>query len=55
MSAATTKTTTTTTTTTEKPIILVEKSVLPAFGEIPAPLMQLNEIPNEKTKGKLMM
>lgn len=45
-------TTTTTTTTTQKPIILVEKSVISPFGEIPSPLMQLNEIPNEKIKGK---
>ncbi|XP_031618466.1 uncharacterized protein LOC116337750 isoform X2 [Contarinia nasturtii] len=49
-------TTTTTTTTTQKPIVLVEKSVIPPltnnqYGEIPASLMQLNEIPNEsKTK-----
>lgn len=46
-------TTTTTTTTTPKPIILVEKSMIAPFGEIPSPLMQLNEIPNEKTKGEL--
>ncbi|XP_055315445.1 uncharacterized protein LOC129575609 isoform X1 [Sitodiplosis mosellana] len=45
-----TTTTTTTTTTTQKPIILVEKSVIAPFGEIPSPLMQLNKIPNEKTK-----
>lgn len=43
--------TTTTTTTTQKPIILVEKSVLPPLSAIPSPLMQLNEIPNGKTKG----
>lgn len=50
---ATAATTTTTTTTTQKPIILVQKSVIPTFGEIPLPLMQLNEIPNDKqTKGK---
>lgn len=46
-----TTTTTTTTTTTQKPIILVEKSVLPPLGEIPSPLIKLNEIPNDITKG----
>lgn len=46
-----TTTTTTTTTTTQKPIILVEKSVLPPLGEIPSPLMKLKEIPSEITKG----
>lgn len=48
-----TKTTTTTTTTTQKPIMLVEKSVLPPLGEIPSPLMKLNEIPNGITKGMI--
>lgn len=48
-----TTSTTTTTTTTEKPIILVEKSVNPAFPSDYLPsLMQLNEISNEKSKGK---
>lgn len=46
-----TTTTTSTSTTTEKPIVLVEKSVIPPFGEIPLPLMQLNEIPKDKNKG----
>lgn len=46
-----TTTTTTTTTTTEKPIVLVEKSLNAAFRDISSPLMQLNEIPNDKFKG----
>lgn len=44
--------TTSTTTTTAKPIIVVEKSVNPPFADLSLPLMQLNEIPNERTKGE---
>lgn len=47
-----TTTTTTTSTTTQKPIILVEKSIIAPIGEITSPLMRLNEISNEKTKGE---
>lgn len=53
--STTTTTTTSTTTTTEKPIILVEKSLNSAFREMSSPLMQLNDIPNEKFKGNLFI
>lgn len=52
-STSTTTTTTTSTTTTEKPIMLVEKSMNSAFREMSLPLMQLNDIPNEKYKGNV--
>lgn len=48
-----TQTTTTSTTTTQKPIILVEKSVLPPLAEIPSSLVKLNEIPKEIAKGMI--
>lgn len=43
--------TTSTTTTTAKPIIVVEKSVNSPFADLSLPLMQSNEIQNERTKG----